>query len=149
MGEGLHHAKYSWNLVIVGLLASLFVIDSAESQVSSNRSHIKHASLVKIDKSAVQQGAVLFRANGCYDCHSINGRGSCEGVSLSNIGLKRDRNFLNAQLKDPEEHVRKNKKAFDSEPNLMPNPNLSATEISLIVTYLQSLKKPVIEANHC
>jgi mono/diheme cytochrome c family protein len=91
----------------------------------------------------LRKGELLFRANGCMDCHSINGRGSTEGVSLSSVGLRRNQLFLKQQLSDPEAHVNKNKKAFNSEPNLMTNPNLSNKEIDLIVTYLQSLKKPV------
>jgi hypothetical protein len=77
------------------------------------------------------------------DCHSINGQGCTEGVSLSSVGLRRDADFLKQQLIDPDKHVEKNKKAFNSEPNLMSNPNLSPREVDLIVTYLQTLKKPV------
>ena len=88
-----------------------------------------------------RQGEALFRANGCFDCHSINGRGCTSGIDLSNVGLSRTRKFLEEQLVDPEEHVKNNKKAFGSEPNMMTNPNLSKQEIALIVTYLQSLRK--------
>jgi mono/diheme cytochrome c family protein len=97
----------------------------------------------KIAKQYRREGEALFRANGCFDCHSINGRGSTEGVSLSSVGLRRNKQFLEEQLLDPEKHVRNNKKAFNSEPNLMTDPNLSRKEAALIVTYLQSLKKPV------
>jgi len=87
-------------------------------------------------------GKTLFRANGCFDCHSINGSGCAEGVSLSSVGLRRNREFLLEQLRDPDAHVEKNKKAFNSEPNLMTNPNLNAKEAAMIVTYLESLRKP-------
>ncbi len=93
--------------------------------------------------SDAAKGKALFRANGCFDCHSINGQGCTEGVSLSSVGLRRDVSFLKEQLVDPEEHAEKNKKAFNSEPNLMTNPNLSKREISLIVSYLRTLRKPV------
>jgi len=91
----------------------------------------------------VVKGKVLFRANGCFDCHSVNGQGCTEGVSLSIVGLRRDATFLKQQIIDPEKHVEKYKKAFNSEPNLMTNPNLSSKEADLIVTYLRTLKKPV------
>src|SRR6185369_15396951 len=81
-----------------------------------------------------REGQMLFKANGCFDCHSINGQGSTEGVSLSSVGLRRNRKFLEEQLKDPEEHVKKNSKAFNGAPNLMTNPNLTPKEIKVIVT---------------
>ena len=90
-----------------------------------------------------KKGRALFRSNGCYDCHSINGEGCTEGVSLSSVGLRRTREFLVEQLRDPEVHVAKNKKAFNFEANLMTKPNLSQKEVAAIVSYLQSLKKPV------
>jgi mono/diheme cytochrome c family protein len=129
------------------LSISLFVLAGEQVARSDPQStvhkHTKGAPITSSVNLARREGAALFRANGCFDCHSIDGRGSTEGVSLSSVGLRRDREFLAQQLQDPEEHVRKNKKAFNSEPNLMTNPNLSRQEINQIVTYLQSLKKPV------
>lgn len=93
--------------------------------------------------SNAQKGKSLFLANGCMDCHSVNGQGCTEGVSLSSVGLRRDAEFLKQQLVDPDKHVEKNKKAFNSEPNLMTNPNLAPGEVALIVDYLQTLKKPL------
>lgn len=98
---------------------------------------------VKATNQDVLKGKVLFRANGCFDCHSVNGQGCTEGVSLSSVGLRRDITFIKQQLVDPEAHVEKHKQAFNSEPNLMTNPNLSSKEIDLIVSYLRTLKKPV------
>lgn len=94
-------------------------------------------------KGRISRGKALFKANGCFDCHSVNGAGSTEGISLSSVGLRRNREFIVEQLADPEQHVNANKKAFNGEPNLMTNPNLSKEELNLIVDYLQSLKKPV------
>jgi mono/diheme cytochrome c family protein len=101
------------------------------------------SNVAKKSNSSAAKGKALFLANGCMDCHSINGQGCTEGVSLSSVGLRRDADFLKQQLIDPDKHVEKNKKAFNSEPNLMSNPNLSPREVDLIVTYLQTLKKPV------
>jgi cbb3-type cytochrome oxidase cytochrome c subunit len=77
------------------------------------------------------------------DCHSINGQGCTEGVSLSSVGLRRNAEFLKQQLANPEEHVEKNKRAFNFETNLMTNPNLTKKETDAIVAYLQTLRKPV------
>lgn len=96
----------------------------------------------KSNSNAVK-GKQLYLSNGCMDCHSIDGRGCTEGVSLSSVGLRRDAEFLKEQLLDPEKHVEKNRKAFNSEPNMMTNPNLTPKEVDLIVDYLQTLKKPI------
>lgn len=106
----------------------------------SSAANTKHT---KLHNQDVSKGKALFRANGCFDCHSVNGQGCTEGVSLSSVGLRRDAIFIKQQLVDPEAHVEKHKKAFNSEPNLMTNPNLSSKEIDLIVSYLRTLKKPV------
>ncbi|CAN5639761.1 hypothetical protein BH10CYA1_BH10CYA1_13580 [soil metagenome] len=97
----------------------------------------------KIAVQNIAKGKALFTANGCLDCHSINGRGCTEGVSLSSLGLRRTAQFIKQQLLNPEEHVNKNKKAFNSEPNLMTNPNLTPKEVDLVVSYLRTLKKAV------
>jgi len=107
-----------------------------------NESSAKTGQTRRINQDVVK-GKILFRANGCFDCHSVNGQGCTEGVSLSSVGLRRDATFLKQQLLDPEKHVEKYKKAFNSEPNLMTNPNLSSKETDLIVSYLRTLKKPV------
>jgi mono/diheme cytochrome c family protein len=121
---------------LIGLL--LLVHSSSITPSSANKSKTTQK-----PTSNVARGKALFLANGCMDCHSINGQGCTEGVSLSSVGLRRDADFLKQQLIDPDKHVEKNKKAFNSEPNLMTNPDLSPKEVDLIVTYLQTLKKPV------
>jgi mono/diheme cytochrome c family protein len=119
-------------LISLLTLVALWVLPAASKTPPKN-----------VDKQNRLTGEVLFRANGCFDCHSINGRGSADGVDLTGVGLRRNRIFLEEQLRDPEQHVKNNKEAFNSEPNLMTNPNLSRKEIDLIVAYLQSLKKPI------
>ena len=122
------------------ILAGMLVCSLA---VLLNESSTAKTGRTKPINQDVLKGKMLFRANGCFDCHSVNGQGSTEGVSLSSVGLRRDSAFLKQQLQDPEKHVEKNKKAFNSEPNLMTNPNLSSKETDLIVAYLRTLKKPV------
>ena len=123
----------------IGILTCMIVCSLT---VLLNESTAKTGRARQINQD-VAKGKILFRANGCFDCHSINGQGCTEGVSLSSVGLRRDATFLKQQLLDPEKHVEKYKKAFNSEPNLMTNPNLSSKETDLIVSYLRTLKKPV------
>lgn len=123
---------------------ALFLLSFSFLQTQSSTTCAKSKTQsTRVSKQNFREGKALFLANGCLDCHSINGHGSTEGVSLSSVGLRRDRKFLEEQLLDPEKHVAKNRKAFNSEPNLMTNSNLSRAETALIVTYLQTLRKPV------
>ena len=133
----MRDTKLAIVLVLVGLIGSINTTSHCADQSARQRV------ISKAQKEKIREGAVLFRANGCYDCHSINGRGSTEGVSLSSVGLRRNKEFLIEQLQDPEEHVRKNAKAFNQAPNLMPSHELSKKEIGSIVAYLQTLKKSV------
>lgn len=89
----------------------------------------------------IERGKVLYKANECAACHKIAGQGCEEGVSLDQIGKKRSFKFICEHLKDPDDHVSKNKEAFGGDPvNLMPALNLSENEIKLIAKYLQSIK---------
>lgn len=89
----------------------------------------------------ISAGKALFKSADCAACHKIDGKGCEDGVSLDGIGSRRSAKFLTEQLKDPEDHVSKNQKAFGGDPtNLMPKPDLEPKEINLIVKYLQSLR---------
>jgi cytochrome c2 len=91
--------------------------------------------------SRISQGRSLFNANGCLDCHALNKKGCADGVVLDDVGKRRSKKFLQEHLRNPEEHVKQNKSAFQGDPSVMPNPNLSEKEIQLIVDYLVSLKR--------
>ncbi|CAN5473468.1 hypothetical protein BH10CYA1_BH10CYA1_49930 [soil metagenome] len=123
------------------LAAITVVLLNPSSSVRANDVNTRLVS--KVESQKIAKGKALFTANGCLDCHSINGHGCTEGVSLSSVGLRRDAQFMNQQLLDPEEHAKRNKKAFNSEPNLMTNPNLTPKEVELVVSYLRTLKKTV------
>lgn len=89
----------------------------------------------------IERGKVLYKANECAACHKIAGQGCEEGVVLDQIGKKRSFKFICEHLKDPDDHVSKNKEAFGGDPvNLMPALHLTDSEIKLIARYLQSLK---------
>lgn len=90
-------------------------------------------------RSRAVQGLSLFEANGCLDCHAVGKNGYKVGVRLDGIGKRRDRRFLLEHLRNPEEHVKQNSAAFNGDPSMMPNPNLSEKEVQLIVDYLITL----------
>ncbi len=97
----------------------------------------------------IRAGQALFRANQCLDCHRVAAQGHKEGVVLDGIGLRRTRKFLQDHLKDPEEHVARNAKAFGGEPNLMTPPNLNKAEIDDLVAYLMSLPAAKPQSPSC
>jgi mono/diheme cytochrome c family protein len=137
----------------VGAISLIFCqLTAVAEPTSSTGTAPARGTKVQLQRRLQEQrnmGKALFRANGCFDCHSINGSGCTEGVSLSSVGLRRNQEFMLEQLRDPDTHVERNKKAFNSEPNLMTNPNLNAKEVALIVTYLQSLRKPTPKKGEC
>lgn len=100
----------------------------------------------KAQQERIARGKEIFLANQCLDCHLVAGKGSVDGVGLDGIAQKRTKRFLQEHLKDPEEHVAHNAKAFGGDPNLMTAPNLSKSEIDDVVAYLRSLPaNPVLK----
>jgi cytochrome c2 len=87
-----------------------------------------------------EQGKALLKAYGCYDCHKINGKGCPDGIDLSDVGSRRTAQFLHDQIKDPDSHVQKNKRAFNFNTSVMADADLSQKEIATIVVYLRTLK---------
>jgi cytochrome c2 len=88
-----------------------------------------------------ERGRLLFETQGCADCHrfreiGFEGKGS---ISLDGLSHRRSRDFAAKHLESPEEHVRKNTSAFGGDPSLMPDPDLSATDLNAILDYLYDL----------
>lgn len=93
-----------------------------------------------------QLGKQLVKAYQCASCHVIDGKGAEGGIKLDK--LKRSQKFIAEQLMDPEEHVMRNAKAFNFEPNLMPSHQLTLNEARAMALYLatkdiQSSIKPM------
>jgi len=116
---------------------------AASTQNASNghpSNSVKESSKPKHQSIDVVLGKMLYKTNDCAACHSIRGVGCRQGVPLDGVASRRSKRFLSEQLKDPEEHVAKNQKAFGHDPNLMPQPNLDDREIKFIVKYLMTLR---------
>ncbi len=125
----MHYPKFGSLVLIVAFTVSIW--HGAAQTVSAKG---KPNTIKK-----VANGKGLFQANGCLDCHSVGGKGCESGVKLDGIGKRRNRKFLEEQLRDPDSHVQKNKDEFHGDPSLMANPNLTEKEIQLLVDYLQTL----------
>jgi cytochrome c2 len=82
--------------------------------------------------SDIAKGKMLYEAKRCGLCHSIGGQGGKLGPELTDVGNRRDRDWLSRFLKDPKGTIPGAK--------MMP---VKATpeEIAALVDYLLSLKK--------
>lgn len=120
------------------ILIALVTLIAVAPALGSGKKKIKSKRTTTI--SMVKRGKDLYRQYQCSDCHSIDGQGNLDGVSLDKIGKKRSREFLIEQILDPEKHVENNPKAFKGDTNLMPPQQLEKAEASAIVDYLKTLK---------
>ena len=82
--------------------------------------------------SEIEKGKKLFEERRCGMCHAIGGQGGKVGPDLSDVGTKRDGDWLKKFLKDPKGTVTGAK--------MLP---VKATEqdLTALVDYLLSLKK--------
>ncbi len=54
--------------------------------------------------AAVKPGESLFKSQGCTACHKIGGIGGDIGPDLTMVGKRHDKEWIEAQLKDPKSH---------------------------------------------
>lgn len=81
--------------------------------------------------AALEPGRALFDASGCRACHAVAGRGGNAGPDLSFVGLRRERAWLDAWLKEP--------RALKPD-TLMTHPGLSKGDRRGLVEYLSGLR---------
>lgn len=114
--------------------ADAIAADKSKAAAKSHKNIVNRGSNVLL----IKKGKMIFEANQCLDCHKLNGRGCVDGLSLDDIGDRRSKEFLNAQITDPEKHIAQMKSC---DPSLMTTPNLSGDEVDAVVAFLRSLKK--------
>jgi nitric oxide reductase subunit C len=118
-------------LAMIGL-ASLVIL-TQESQVSAAGGTASPAATTPVGRADV--GAKLFDRSDCRNCHSVNHQGSEVGPDLTQISVRRSRDWLVAFIYDPEEQFPDTK---------MPRfPWKSKQDVADIVAFLQTLKNPV------
>lgn len=81
---------------------------------------------------AAPPGEAIFRTEGCSACHALNGSGGHVGPDLSRVGARRDRAWIEDQLRDPKSH-----KASSIMPSFARLPRKSLDELA---DYLAGLK---------
>lgn len=84
----------------------------------------------------VIRGQNAWHANNCINCHTMLGEGAYYAPDLTKITQHRGTPYLTAFLKDPSQFY--NEKTHR---RLMPNPNLSDTEIADIIAFMDWVSK--------
>jgi nitric oxide reductase subunit C len=96
-------------------------------------SHRQFGKLTNADKitPAVARGKDVWHKNNCINCHTVFGEGAYYAPDLTKITKLRGEAYLTAYLHDPS-------KFYDETRHrrLMPNQNLSETDISSLIAFL-------------
>jgi nitric oxide reductase subunit C len=78
------------------------------------------------------KGVEVYEANGCSACHMIGGVGGTSGPDLTRAGVKHDREWHIAHLKDPQSIVQNSA--------MPPYGTLSQEDLEALADYMVSLK---------
>lgn len=119
---------------------SLFAGDGAHSAPPSQKAQPGYK-----NSPQAKRGLALIKAHQCLTCHTMDGASAEGGVSLDH--LHRTRSFVIQHLLDPEANMAKNSKAFNGDPNLMPQMQLSKEEAGDIADYLLAANPPAAMAD--
>ena len=90
------------------------------------------ATAAGVGGQALTAGQQVYRAQGCHECHTINGIGGTSGPDLSREGTKHDREWLIGHFKDPQKYVPK---------SAMPPVTATDAEIEQLTAYMLTLKE--------
>lgn len=79
-----------------------------------------------------KRGETVFKTQGCSACHTINGIGGKIGPDLTKVGSRRDREWIEEQIKDPKSH---------NPASMMPSyAHLPQKDLEALIDYLTSLR---------
>lgn len=84
----------------------------------------------------VTAGKDVWHRNNCINCHTLLGEGAYYAPDLTKITEHRGSAYLTAFLKDPSQFY-----SEEQHRRLMPNPNLSETEIAQVIAFLDWVSK--------
>jgi cytochrome c2 len=89
-------------------------------------------SLARGEEGSAEKGKEVYTAKKCGLCHTVDGSGGKKGGDLSDVGDKRDAEWLTKYMKDPKSLLPEAK---------MPAFRGSDEDLQALVAYLMSLKK--------
>lgn len=84
--------------------------------------------------AAARSGRALFEAQGCGDCHSVNGVGGNQGPDLTDIGMRRSTAWIHSFIENPSMF-----RSGTEMPAFGP-PQLSHVEVEELARYLSTLR---------
>ena len=85
-----------------------------------------------VGASGPSRGQELFRTAGCTACHKIGGVGGAAGPDLTEVGARRDKEWIEKQIKDPKSH---------NPSSIMPSfANLPEEDVHALADYLSGLR---------
>lgn len=90
----------------------------------------KNAEALELAPDNVVQGAMLYQAHQCSNCHIANGEGMAVGPALNGLAKRRSRDWIEMQIRHPERHVAE---------TMMPAYDLSPQDMDRLIAYLLSL----------
>ncbi len=90
------------------------------------------AKVAQGEEDLVEKGKQLFTDKKCGFCHSVDGSEGKKGGDLSDVGSKRDAEWLTKFMKDPKSVMPESK---------MPAFRGTDEELEALVAYMMSLKK--------
>ncbi len=79
------------------------------------------------------QGAVVYQANQCVTCHTLNGEGGKLGPVLNGLRLRRDRSWVMAHFADPDK--------LSPGSGMPPYGDLSPEDLDRLTNYVMSIPK--------
>jgi len=82
--------------------------------------------------TSVNPGEVVYKSQGCSACHMIAGTGGKIGPDLSKVGKKRDKTWIEKQIRDP--------KAHNANSIMPPFTRLSQRDLDDLSSYLAGLR---------
>ncbi len=77
-------------------------------------------------------GQLVYQAQGCSNCHAINGIGGTSGPDLTKVGSRHDREWFIGHFKDPQKLVKN---------SAMPPVTAADQDIEQLTTYMLTLKE--------
>jgi ubiquinol-cytochrome c reductase cytochrome b subunit len=117
-------------------MSSLFVILGGSayliSAANADAPPVVSVELGRPLTSMERAGAVLYKGQGCADCHTIDGEGGDEGPDLTEVGTKHSIAWLHSFVEEPGRFHE------DSDMPSFGPPNLSHQEIEELTRYLST-----------
>lgn len=101
-------------------------LQSKESGSESPQTTTATTTITGAATGEVQHGQQLFSSQGCVGCHKINGKGGDVGPDLTQVGTRRDADWLTQWLRNPK-------------PPMSPS-SLGEADLQALVSYLSSMK---------